>query len=213
MRAASSWHFSVVLAFGLIGVFSFYAFLSPASTGFVSSEAVAQWFNLSVQHTSAFDLSPYAESPLRLQSLRISGSVETAGGVSVYLFGSDGSRRLVYTNIGPSSGNRITGMATGGRGDRFAAVATGAFSLQRSAVDEDTLQKETSAAKSAVSSVLSQLFSESDDALDVRRVETFSGECFETCDMPPSSASYRLVVDVEPGTLFHLDNIIYTLYD
>jgi hypothetical protein len=98
-----------VIVFGVI-LFTLF-FSKPTITGFVPTETFSQSLDMDVSESQRFVLS--SEQPLKLSSLSLSGKVNGAGLVNIYL--SDGvAQRVVFTNKKRqgSAMDQITGMAS-----------------------------------------------------------------------------------------------------
>ncbi|VVB81705.1 Uncharacterised protein [uncultured archaeon] len=102
----------LLLGVTVFGVILFTLFFSkPTITGFVPAETFSQSLDMDVSESQRFVLS--SEAPLKLSSLSLSGKVNGAGLVNIYL--SDGAtERLVFSNKRRqgSAIDQITGMAS-----------------------------------------------------------------------------------------------------
>jgi len=103
----------VLVLFGFFMINSFdFSSSSNIITGFVSSDIVRQNVSFEIQQSQIYELS--SETPSKLTSLRLTGSIEGPGIVKIFLEDPQGQQLLVYSNIKEKKeGNLITGKAVG----------------------------------------------------------------------------------------------------
>lgn len=167
----------------LLGGLTWLVALKPSITGFVPSETSTQVLDVAVSQNTDFVIS--TEDPtlmLNLKSFRVWGAVYGMGGVRVTLENLAGGRLLVYANSPKRGLETITGLVSH---DGAAAPGDKLRIRPTGPVSEqDTLGKP-------------------DELVD--------GACVETCTLPDSfrSEEYRLVVEVDEGTVFKLARVSY----
>ncbi|MBI4145102.1 hypothetical protein HY493_02745 [Candidatus Woesearchaeota archaeon] len=168
----------------LMGGLTWLVALKPSITGFVPSETSTQVLDVAVTQNTDFVIS--TEDPtlmLNLKSFRVWGAVYGLGKVRVTLENLDGGRLLVYANTPKRGLETITGFVSH---EGMASTPDDKLRIRPTGPvsGQDTLGKPT---------------------------ELVDGACVETCALPDSfrSEEYRLVVEVDDGTVFKLARVSY----
>jgi len=179
----------VVLALVLV-----LSFFRPGITGFVSADTYRHQLDLTLDKSTTFLISSNEE--LTVSSFKISGRVEK-GGVKVYLDDLEGQKLSVYENLEAKKEglNMVTGMAIGGMHGDPEIVNDEQFLEVRKLDEFDE-------------------YVELDKAGKELKTGAFEGECDETCfiKMPIGPGrDYKLVVFLEEGVVFKLDELLVTV--
>jgi len=159
-------------------------------TGFVSSDTRAQVLNITFNESQTLNLISSSDEPIYINFFSMSGDVIGDGDVVVYLANKNTSAlSLVYTNIGQKKGAPlITGMA----------VAQGGNNLKPGTLLIEPGQKLDWPGSSGQNSASG----------------SFTAVCMDSCYLDAgnfTSKNFELGVFVEPGTIFKLQEIYYTI--
>ena len=169
-------------------------FFNSSITGFVASDTKAQVLNYNFTESQALDIKSPFGGPVYISSFSISGDVIGDGGVAVYLTTKD-TESLVYTNAGSRKRNPslITGTATG---------ITAAYAVKMEQNNESLLieggRKLNWPGKLGENSASG----------------SFTAVCIDSCYLDSTNFtadSFELQIFVEPGTIFNLQEILYTI--
>lgn len=179
----------IVLALALV-----LSFFGPGITGFVSADTYRHRLDLTLDKSTIFLISSVEE--LTISSFKISGEVEN-GGVKVYLDDLKGQKLVIYENLEEKKEglNMVTGMAIGGVHGDPEIINDEQFLEVRKLDEFDE-------------------YVELDKTNKELKTGPFEAECEETCFIKMligPGRDYKLVVFLEEGTVFELDELLVTV--
>jgi hypothetical protein len=166
-------------------------FFKSSITGFVASDTRAQILNLEFTDSQALNLKSTSNEPIYISSFSLSGEIKGEGDVAVYL--RQGYKEsLVYTNVGQKQKvSPITGMATS-----IPAAHAVVIEQNASLMIEKGRKLEWPGD-----------FGENSASGSVTAV------CMNSCYLNAdefTANNFELLVYVEPGTIFNLQEVLYT---
>ena len=179
-------------------VLTLFFFSGPGITGFLSLDFTIQNLEMEIDRSQSFLLTSSSENPFYLTSFKVGGEVIGDGVVEIYLDNGQGQELLIFRNVKPEKGD--IGHITG-------------FFVNTEEIEEDTEEGSWLIIAPIEGSATNEIPSspgEKEKAVS----GFFSNQCGDTCFMKmelSNELSYRLLFKIDSGTLFKLDNIVYTI--
>ncbi len=175
-------------------------FKNPGITGHFSADFKSQTLSMTIDKSQSYMLTALSQEPIHVTSIRMSGEVVGDGNVEVFIDNNAGQRLLLYRNVKKIEQglSTVTGMLVGS--DEESIEASEQILLMLEPLGE-TAYKGAEISLSAKEEYISG---------------SFNNKCADTCFIEMSLSSdigYKLIFNIEPGTMLKINKLIYTLKD
>ena len=176
-------------------------FKNPGITGHFSADFKSQTLSMAIDKSQSYMLTAVSQEPIYITSIRMSGEVVGNGNVEVFIDNNAGQRLLLYRNVKKIEQglSTVTGMLVGSDEESIEAS-----SEQRLLVLKPLDQIEYRGAEISLS------------AKEEYVSGSFNNKCADTCFIEMTLSSeigYKLIFNIEPGTMLKINKLIYTLKD